>query len=75
MPSEQPSTSTSQTLTKSERYGMMAEVHFTIVRNKSGWYVTQYVGGSPRQTHGPFQAPLNEMEALAFLISNRRLNQ
>lgn len=73
--SDKPSNSTSPAKTQgSERYGLMAEIHFTIVRNKTGWYVTEYIGGNPRETHGPFEAPLNEMEALAYLISNHKLN-
>lgn len=72
-----PSTSTSSPATSpSEKYGLIEEVHFTINRNKQGWFITEINAlGSPFRTHGPLEGPLNRMEAMAFLITNQTLNQ
>ena len=72
-----PSTSTStQATSQTERYGLIAEVHFTINRNKKGWYITECnSGGAPYRTHGPLEGPLTPMEALSFLTANQTLNQ
>lgn len=69
-----PSTS-SQAASKTERYGVIHEVHFTIVRNKRGWFVTELVRGSPRQTYGPYTDRVTPLEAMSFLIANQTLNQ
>jgi hypothetical protein len=72
MPS--PSTS-SPAISKAERYGVIHEVHFTIHHNKSGWYVTEYLGGAPLKSHGPLEGPLTTLDAMSFLIANHTLNQ
>lgn len=70
-----PSPSTSKT-SPSERYGLIAEVHFTINRNKQGWFITEINAlGSPYKTHGPLEGPLNRLDAMSFLIANHTLNQ
>lgn len=66
-----PSNSTSKT---SELYGQIAEVHFTINRNKSGWYITEYFGGASLKTYGPLEGPINKLDALSYLIANSRFN-
>lgn len=53
----------------------MVEVHFTINRNKMGWYITEIIGGTPRQTHGPFEGPINQLEAMQYIVANNQLTQ
>ena len=69
------SPNTSKTKT-SERYGLIEEVHFTINRNKQGWFITEInSGGAPYRTHGPLDGPINRRDAMSFLIANQTLNQ
>lgn len=70
-----PSPNTSPT-DKSERYGLIAEVHFTVNRNKRGWFITEFNAlGSPFKTHGPLEGPLTKLDAMSYLIANHTLNQ
>lgn len=70
------STSTSAPATnQSKQYGVVHEVHFVVAYNKSGWYITSYSKGSPFRTLGPFEDPINPMEAMSLLVANQTLNQ
>lgn len=60
---------------KSERYGLLDEVHFAIARNKSGWYITEYSQGAAFKTYGPLEGPINRLDAMSYLIAQSTLNQ
>jgi hypothetical protein len=56
-------------------YGLITEVHFTIVRSRrSGWFITE-IGpqGMPIMTHGPLDGPVNAIEAMNYLTAVRKL--
>ena len=53
----------------------MVEVHFTITRNKTGWFVNEFVNRLPRQTHGPYPDPINEVQAMDIIYTVRQLTQ
>lgn len=70
MPS--PSTSSPKT---NERYGLIEEVHFTINRNKQGWFITEInSGGAPYRTHGPLEGPINRLDAMSYLVTTNTLS-
>ena len=64
----------SKTTSQRSDYGLMDEVHFTINRNKHGWFITEIgLTGMPTMTHGPFKDPLTRLDALSILIAITKL--